>query len=277
VSAVALREALLRGKRRPRSFGSGSPTIFRGDGLEFVELREYEPGDDPRRIDWAATARSGMLQTRVVLEDVALTLAAIVDESASMEVGRRSSPLNAAYDAMRAWYEVAQTDDRCARVTSRQIVAPGDRGHRGARICGSVRAERFELEPALRTARAGLPPGTALLLVTDAHDLKENTQGLLSMLGRRFDCTVLIVRDPWYDGLPLRGFVALRDAETATVRRFFVGKRERSRYLSATRAREARLQQEFERSNWRVGMLSEGDGAGSLDRAFGISTQTRAG
>ncbi len=71
---MTIREALLRARRRPRNLGAGSPTIYRRVGYEFVELRAYVPGDDVRRIDWAATARSGELQTRVVLEDVALTL-----------------------------------------------------------------------------------------------------------------------------------------------------------------------------------------------------------
>ena len=58
MAMLTLRDALLRGKRRPRRFGAGSPTMYRGDGYEFIELREYVPGDDVRRIDWAATARA---------------------------------------------------------------------------------------------------------------------------------------------------------------------------------------------------------------------------
>src|SRR5579872_11970 len=104
---MTLRDALLRGKRRPRAFGSGAPTIYRGDGYEFVELRAYVPGDDVRRIDWAATARAGEMQTRVVLEDVSLTLAAMLDDSPSMRVGRRRPVLAAAREALCAWYDAA--------------------------------------------------------------------------------------------------------------------------------------------------------------------------
>ena len=73
----ALRNALLSGRQRPRNPGGGSPVSYRGDGYEFAELRAYVAGDDPRRLDWAATARVGALQTRVILEDVSLTLAGI--------------------------------------------------------------------------------------------------------------------------------------------------------------------------------------------------------
>ena len=85
------------------------PTIYRGDGYEFVELRAYVPGDDVRRIDWAATARSGDLQTRVVLEDVALTLAAT----------RR----RVALDARRAQAPAA----RCSARGARELVRRGER------------------------------------------------------------------------------------------------------------------------------------------------------
>ena len=104
---ITIRDALLRARRRPRHFGAGSPTIFRGDGYEFVELRGYVPGDDVRRIDWASTARSGELQTRVVLEDVTLTLAAILDASPSMQVGRKRPLLTAAREALAEWFAAA--------------------------------------------------------------------------------------------------------------------------------------------------------------------------
>jgi len=86
----------------------------------------------------------------------------------------------------------------------------------------------------------------------------------------RFDATLLLARDPWRDDLPLRGFVRLRDAEHASIRAVYVGRRERSRYRSATHAREASLQARFHAVGWRIGMLDERDGRASLLRAFGL-------
>src|SRR5580692_10813169 len=113
---MTIRDALLRSRRRPRHLGAGSPTIYRGDGYEFVELRAYVPGDDVRRIDWAATARVGDLQTRIVLEDVALTFAAILDDSHSMRVGAHRPLLAAANEALTTWFGAATSDDRCVRI-----------------------------------------------------------------------------------------------------------------------------------------------------------------
>lgn len=267
---MTLRDALLRGRRRPRIFGSGSPVNDRGDGYEFVELRAYVPGDDVRRIDWAATARAGALQSRVVLEDVALTLAATVDESASMRVGRKRALLDAAYDVLDAWYGCSLGDDRCIRIATGTVAPPrAIRGERSAREARAVRDERFNLRRSLETAMAALPRGTAYLAISDFFDLDAGDEPLLMRLGARYDCTALVARDPWYDGLPVSGFVRFRGAEGGSAR-VFVGKTQRRRFADAVRSREERIITSFERANWRVGIVTEHDPAGSLAAAFGL-------
>ena len=271
-----LRAALLRGRRRPRNLGAGSPTTFRGDGYEFAELRQYVAGDDIRRIDWAATARAGALQTRVVLEDVALTLAAIVDDSPSMHLGRNRPLFDAARQAMIAWYEAALSDDRCARITSRGLVAPlGMRGRRSALVCANAdnTLGTLSTEPLLRIfeiARAALPRGAALLVVSDFFDLNSGDDATLREFAVRFDCTALFARDPWYDGLPLGGFQRIRDAESGSQATLFIGRRERARYRRAVAEREAAVMQRLTQAGWRTGVLLEEDGAASLLGAFGL-------
>lgn len=267
---MTVRDALLRGKRRPRNLGTGSPTVYRGDGYEFVELRAYVPGDDVRRIDWAATARSGDLQTRVILEDVALTLAAIVDASPSMRVGRRRPLLAAAREAAAVWFGAAIADDRCMRVTGDSITAPALQRTPHA-VIASIGADdtAFDSARTLRTARGALPRGTALLAIGDWYDLDPMLDPLLGELGARFDCTALVTRDPWHDGLPLGGVVRLRGAEGGRLRAY-VGRRERDAYRHAVRARESTLLTRFGRANWRTGVLREDDGAASLGAAFGL-------
>jgi uncharacterized protein (DUF58 family) len=266
---MTIREALLRARRRPRHLGAGSPTIYRGDGYEFVELRAYVPGDDVRRIDWAATARSGDLQTRVVLEDVALTLAAAVDASPSMQVGRRRPLLHAVAEALRLWFGAASGEDRCIRVDADGITPAALQ--RSAHRAMSLEADQtpFNVSRALRTARAALPRGTALLAISDWYDLDDTHDRVIAELGARYDCTAMIVRDPWFDGLPLAGMVRLRGAEGGCARAY-VGARERAAYRQAVAAREASLLLRFTRANWRTGLLTEEDGAQSLARAFGV-------
>lgn len=241
----ALRQALLQGRRRPRLAGAGSPTIARGDGYEFVELRDYVAGDDVRRIDWAATARTGTLQTRVILEDVALTLGVVLDTSASMKAGRARFLADAAREAYETWMAAGESSDRF------------------------FAEETDALPEALDAALCVWPRGTAVLVISDFYDLPSDDE-LLYGLAARFDCTALLARDPWHAGLPLRGFVRLRDAETSAQTILYVGSRERKRYASAVRERETALLDRFERCGWRAGVFTEDDGEQALLRAFGL-------
>ncbi|MGB6984988.1 MAG: DUF58 domain-containing protein [Candidatus Aquilonibacter sp.] len=258
MATLTLRDALLGGKRRPKRFGAGSPTTYRGDGYEFVELRAYVPGDDVRRIDWAATARAGELQTRVVLEDVALTLAALIDDSPSMHVGRTRTLVAAAEEAATAWFGTARGGDRLLRIGSDHVGPPY-----------IPVTTQFNVGTALETARAALRRGTALLTISDWYELDDRHDDLLANLGAWCDCTAMIARDPWYDGLPLGGIVRFAGAEGGTLR-VYVGKRERAAFAAAVRAREDALTQRFARAGWRSGILTEANGAASLRTAFGV-------
>ena len=258
----ALRAAILRGARAtPRAAGA-TRGARAGDGFVFSQLRAYVEGDDPRRIDHAATARVGALQTRVYLEETALVLAAIVDESESMTVGRRRPLFAAADEALRAWFAALEGEDAAARIVDGRIV-------RDRRAAAAVRAQTpFHFAPALAVALRALPRGASLLAVIDGFDLADDE--LLARTALRFDATVLLARDPWRDDLPLRGVVRLRDAESGRTRRVFVGARTRARYFAAAQEREAALRARFHAAGWRVGALDEAGGRTSLLRAFGV-------
>jgi uncharacterized protein (DUF58 family) len=258
----ALRTAILRGARATPRAGGAVRGARPGEGFVFSQLRGYVEGDDPRRIDHAATARVGSLQTRIYLEETALVLAAIVDESPSMRVGRRRPLALAATEAVRAWFGAMEGEDRAARIVDEGIV----RDRRAASLVHAT--QPFSFAPALAIALRALPRGASLLAVVDGFDLPPDD--LLALIALRFDATVLLARDPWREDLPLRGFVRLCDAETGRVHRAFVGKRTRARYRAAALAREEALQGRFHAAGWRVGILDEADGRGSLHRAFGL-------
>lgn len=245
---IALRNALLRARRHPPLTGPGSLVGRRGEGYEFVELREYQSGDDPRRIDWAATARSGSVQTRVLLEENRLELIALLDTSASMSVGRRRSLIDSAGEAGGAWLEIALAGDR------------------------SRRLEGEDLPGMLRLVRRTAQIGAAVLIVSDFFWIEDDPsfERVAIELARRADVTALVARDPWHEGLPLRGFVRLRDAETQAVRSLYIGRRERGRHAAAVREREAALIERLRRAGWRTGRLREEDGRASLEEAFGL-------
>ena len=62
-------------------------TLFHGVGIDFADLREYEPGDDVRHIDWNVTARMDSPYIRTFMEDRELTAWLLLDRSPSMGFG----------------------------------------------------------------------------------------------------------------------------------------------------------------------------------------------
>lgn len=264
-----LRNAVLSGRRRPVVRGGSRPYPRRGDGFEIAELRGYVEGDDPRRIDWAATARAGGLQVRVLLEEHALCFGAIIDDSASLAVGRRRTLREAAYEALDVWADALIREDRGIRIFSDSVDAP----HLfGARAAGRLRERHdlasFDLNAALRLARAALPRDSALLVVSDCYAPLDVE--LIHEIGTYVDATVLVAHDPWAEGIPIRGFVRMRDAETGQVRSLFLGRASDRRLRDAVARREKDLLSRFAACGWRTGLLHEESGLRSLHAAFGI-------
>ncbi len=65
-------------------FAGAYHSVFKGRGMEFDEVREYQPGDDIRSIDWNVTARTGFAHIKKYVEERELTVMILVDASASV-------------------------------------------------------------------------------------------------------------------------------------------------------------------------------------------------
>ena len=80
-------------------FAGQYKSVFRGRGMEFSEVREYQPGDDIRTIDWNVTARAGKPFIKRFDEERELTILFLVDVSASGIFGTRRSKMDTAIEA----------------------------------------------------------------------------------------------------------------------------------------------------------------------------------
>jgi uncharacterized protein (DUF58 family) len=109
----------VRGIKRPRGgavmapLAGGNSARALGRGLDFAEVREYQPGDDVRTIDWKVTARSGRTHTKIYQEERERPFLIAVDLRAGMHFGTRvafKSVIAARLAAMLAWSAVAQRD-----------------------------------------------------------------------------------------------------------------------------------------------------------------------
>src|SRR5512143_954629 len=94
-------------------FAGDYHSAFHGRGIEFAQVREYQPGDDIRTIDWNVTARSGVPHVKQFMEERDLTILIAVDVSGSMSFGSvdwRKSDIAAELTSVFAFSAVQNSD-----------------------------------------------------------------------------------------------------------------------------------------------------------------------
>jgi uncharacterized protein (DUF58 family) len=231
--------------------GGAYHAVFKGRGMEFAEVREYEAGDDIRTIDWNVTARRGSPYVKKYVEERDLTLLLLVDVSGSMTFGSQfiaKRDFAAELAAVLAFSAVANQDRVGAVLFSDRVerYIPPARGRDHAlRIVRDLLAtgptgRGTDLAVALRFARGVMRRRGIVALVSDFQG--EGYERALGILRRRHDVVALHLQDPHEGDLPDAGLVALRDPETGERRVFDLADPRVRRALAPAgrgRAREA--------------------------------------
>ncbi len=224
-----LRRIELRTRGLVESLFSGEyRSVFKGRGMEFSDVREYQPGDDVRAIDWNVTARRGRLFVKEHVEERELSVLLIVDFSASKDFGTGLKRNVVIASEIAAILALAATDnnDRVGLlvVTDRvELYIPLDSGRRHAMrlvlellsFCPSGRGTK--LSAALEYAAKVLHQRTAVFLISDFL-LDDESDPPLASDARRFsrehDLIPIRITDPGAATLPNVGLLALADPET---------------------------------------------------------------
>ncbi|HZB28120.1 MAG TPA: DUF58 domain-containing protein [Gemmatimonadales bacterium] len=197
-------------------------SAFRGRGVEFSEVREYQPGDDIRTIDWNVTARLGAAYVKRYLEERELTLLFVVDASASGDFGTRIRTKRALAVEVCAVLALAaaRNNDRVglAWATDRveRFLPPGRGRSHVLRVIDDLLA--FEpagtatnLSAALDFADSILRRRSVVFLVSDF--LATGYQPALERVARRHDVIALQLYDPRERELPDLGLASFIDPE----------------------------------------------------------------
>jgi uncharacterized protein (DUF58 family) len=198
-------------------------SAFRGRGVEFSEVREYQPGDDVRSIDWNVTARLGSAYVKRYLEERELTVLFVVDVSASEQFGTRIRTKHSLAIEVCAVLALAaaRNSDRVGAVwtTDRieRFVPPG----RGRRHALRLINDLLEFEPAgtgtdlgaaLRYIEPALRRRAVIFLVSDF--LTSGYQAALERLAQRHDVIALQLYDPRERELPDLGLISFQEMES---------------------------------------------------------------
>jgi uncharacterized protein (DUF58 family) len=248
-------------------------SVFKGQGMNFDEVREYQPGDDVRSIDWNVTARMNHPFIKKFVEERELTVMLVVDVSGSGRFGSRGQSKRelAAEIASVLAFSAIRNNDKVGLILfsdeiEKYIPPRKGRGHvlrvirevlffepqrRGTNLAMALEfltrvtshraivaiisdfIETGSAPSTARSVRRGGKPAPAVL--ADA------THTALRQANRRHDVVAVHISDPFEQTLPALGRLVLEDAETGEVVEINTG-REGDRFVFADRQSKIRAE-----------------------------------
>ena len=198
-------------------------SVFKGRGMEFAEVRQYQPGDEVRTIDWNVTARTGEPYVKRFTEERELTVMLLVDASGSTRFGsvRQFKQELAAEIAALLAFSAITNNDKVGLVifTDRiELAVPPRKGTRHVlRVIREIlnhvpRGRGTDIPLALDHLEKVVRRRSVAFVLSDflAPDLRRP----LRVANRRHDLVAVVLEDPRELTLPDVGMLALEDAES---------------------------------------------------------------
>lgn len=206
-------------------FAGDYHSVFKGAGMEFDEVRPYQPGDDVRAIDWNVTARMNQPFIKRYVEARELTVMLVVDASASGDFGsaaRFKRELAAELAAVLA-FAATSNNDRVGLIVFTDQIELHIPPRRGRRHILRIVRELLAFQPqgrgtdiahALDTLNRMYEKRSIVFLVSDFQASPESYRKALFMTNRRHDTIAVDLHDPMERSIANVGLLALEDAET---------------------------------------------------------------
>jgi uncharacterized protein (DUF58 family) len=229
-------------------------TLFYGPGVDFADLREYQPGDDVRHIDWNVTARTSTPYVRQYLADRELTAWLLLDRSPSMMFGAADRTKQHVLTDLVATLArlLTRGGNRVGAIlyenAVEQIIEPRSGRNQVLRIARELlrppaaSGAETDLVGLVRTAASVIRRRSLVFVISDFISEPGWERGL-ALLAQRHEVVAIRVWDPREVEMPDLGVVVMEDSETGA--QLFVDTsdpRFRRRFRAAADAREERLQ-----------------------------------
>lgn len=204
-------------------FGGEYHTAFKGQGIEFAEVRPYQFGDDIRSIDWNVTARTGETYIKKFEEEREQTLMLVVDISGSEHFGSQykfKREIAAEISAIISFSAIKNNDKVGLILFSDEVelYVPPKKGQRHVlRLIRDLYAHEqrsygTNISVALNRVLHALKRRSIVLLISDFFD--EDYERPLRAVSSRHDTIAVHMHDPREEDLPAVGLIDLTDAET---------------------------------------------------------------
>jgi uncharacterized protein (DUF58 family) len=229
-------------------------SVFKGLGMAFSEVRQYQPGDDVRLIDWNVTARSGEPHIKLFVEEREMTVMLLVDMSGSLDFGSREQAKRevAAELAALLAFSAIKNNDRIGLIvfTDRiELFVPPKKGRKHVLaliseiLAFKPQSRRTDLKVGLEFLGRVARRRSVAFLISDfivdggisAYDKP------LQIARRKHDLVPVTLTDPMSEEIPEVGVIYFEDLETGEVVAFDSSGPERKRYMALVKkSREER-------------------------------------
>jgi len=204
-------------------FTGGYHSAFKGRGMSFSEVRQYQFGDDVRDIDWNVTARTGEPHIKIFEEERELTVMLLVDISGSSFFGTQGQwkqDLITEICALIAFSADSNQDKVGLLLFSKQpeLFIPPSKGRQHTLrlirelLCVQSAERSTDLSAAMAFTRNVLKKRSVCFILSDFWD-QDSSRGL-RILARRHDCVGIHCWDECERKLPMVGMLEAKDAET---------------------------------------------------------------
>jgi uncharacterized protein (DUF58 family) len=198
-------------------------SVFKGHGLEFSELREYQYGDEPRRINWQITAKTGKPFVKRYIEERELTLFFIVDLSASGSFGssERTKTETATELCALLSFSAIKNSDKVGLIIFtdkiEKIIPPGRGKRHVLRIINELltfkpQGAATDINKALDYFGHLHAKRSVAFIISDFQD--SGFEKTAAVIARQHDLIAVSISDPAEYSLPNVGMVSLCDPET---------------------------------------------------------------
>ncbi len=202
-------------------------SVFKGRGMEFSEVREYQYGDDIRNIDWNVTARFGHPYIKIFEEERELTVMLMVDLSGSLmfgSVSKTKQRIAAELSAILA-FSALKNNDKVGLILFTDKIEKFVPPRKGKKHVLRIIREVLSFEPegkstnirgALEYMNNAVKKKSIAFLISDFMD--EGYEKILRIVGRKHDLIGIVLDDRREKEIPNIGLVKLVDAETGAER-----------------------------------------------------------
>lgn len=257
-------------------------SAFKGRGMAFAEVREYQYGDDIRDIDWNVTARFNKPFVKVFEEERELTVMLLVDVSGSLDFGTHIQTKREMMTEIASTlaFSAIQNNDKIGVVFFSDKIEKFIPAKKGRKHILYIIRELLTFQPESRRTNVGgalefltqaMKRRSTAFVISDFIDEKPFLQ-TLTIANRKHDVVAIQLYDRRQEELPNVGLIRLADAETGYEQWVDTSSREvRNRHAAWWRERSALLADTFNRSNVdMVSVRTDHDYVAALRKLFAL-------